>query len=664
MSSSWKVECVPDLKKERLGCSFDVEELTHIVDGGKDKTDLRRKLRKLVASDPAFKDEIPPEYLSHEDRYLNETRKSCYLDSKIAELGIDRKTLLLSKASTGILKDGDPLWIHYNVFLPAVAGQGDAEQRKEWIGRIEKREVLGTYAQTELGHGSFLRGLETTATYDPATQEFILHSPTITAAKWWPGGLANSSTHAAVMALLYSKDECHGPHMFLVPLRDCQTYKSLPGITLGEIGPRMGMNSNDNGFVRFENFRIPRRNMLMRYSQVLEDGTYVKPAHSKLSYGAMVRVRVGIARDVCIQLQQAVTIATRYSAVRRQSELVPGEPEPQILDYETQQYKILPQIASVFALLFSSRSVTDVFYAVSARMEEGDMSLLPELHALSSGIKALGASDASSGIEICRLACGGHGYMASSNLPRLYTGTTCAITYEGENTVLWLQVARYLVKSYRAAKKGNTFDQSVRYLGAPPICNNGDLSSKGLVEAFKAASRSLVASTEQRLQRLCDSGMEYHHAWNACSVGLVKCAEAHMRYYVCEKYIESVETESLSPELREVMRNLSRLYLTYHITRQPGIFLKGGALTGADISQLEEDMSILLASLRPQAVSIVDSFDFDDDQLNSTLGAWDGNVYQRLYDEAMKSPLNKKDVPEAYHKYLKPLMKSDLSSKL
>ncbi|XP_068215549.1 peroxisomal acyl-coenzyme A oxidase 1-like, partial [Palaemon carinicauda] len=323
MPPSWKVECVPDLKKERLGCSFDVEELTHIVDGGKDKTDLRRKLRELVASDPAFKDDIPPEYLSHEDRYLNETRKSCYLDSKIAELGIDRKTLLLSKASTGILKDGDPLWIHYNVFLPAVAGQGDAEQRKEWIGRIEKGEVLGTYAQTELGHGSFLRGLETTATYDPATQEFIIHSPTITAAKWWPGGLANSSTHAAVMALLYSKDECHGPHMFLVPLRDYQTYKSLPGITLGEIGPRMGMNSNDNGFVLFDNFRIPRRNMLMRYSQVLEDGTYVKPAHSKLSYGAMVRVRVGIARDVCIQLQQAVTIATRYSAVRRQSELVP-----------------------------------------------------------------------------------------------------------------------------------------------------------------------------------------------------------------------------------------------------------------------------------------------------------------------------------------------------
>lgn len=661
---AWKANCVPDLQRERQNCSFDTEELTHIVDGGKDQTAFRRELRQLLASDPAFEDEIPPEYLSHEDRYLNEMRKTCHLDSKVAELGVDRKTLQLSKASVGILKDGDSLWIHHNIFIPAISRQGDEEQRKEWVGRIKRGEVLGTYAQTELGHGTFLRGLETTATYDPATQEFVIHSPTVTATKWWPGGMATSSTHAAVMALLYTKGQCQGPHLFVVPLRDCNTYKCLPGITLGEIGPRFGVQSNDNGFARFDNFRIPRRNMLMRHSQVLEDGTYVKPAHSKLSYGAMVRVRVGIARDACVQLQQAVTIATRYSAVRRQSELVPGEPEPQILEYQTQQYKILPQIASVFALLFSSLRAIDFLHSASAKMDGGDMSLLPELHALSSGIKALGAYDATSGIEICRLACGGHGYLASSNLHRLYTSTTCAITYEGENTVLWLQVARYLIKSYRAARKGNTLGLSVEYLAGQPTSNKGDLSDRGLVEAFKVTARFLVSSAERRLQRLCDSGMAYHHAWNNCSVSLVKCAEAHMRYYVCEKYFDSVETVAMRPELREVMRNLSRLYMIYHITLQPGAFLKSSALTAEDISHLEEEMCSLLASLRPQAVSIVDSFDFDDGQLSSTLGAWDGNVYQRLYDEAMKSPLNKKDVPEAFHKYLKPLMKSTLRSNL
>lgn len=42
--------------------------------------------------------------------------------------------------------------------------------------------------QTELGHGTFIRGLETTCTYDPTTEEFVLNSPTLTSYKWWPGG--------------------------------------------------------------------------------------------------------------------------------------------------------------------------------------------------------------------------------------------------------------------------------------------------------------------------------------------------------------------------------------------------------------------------------------------------------------------------------------------
>ena len=71
--------------------------------------------------------------------------------------------------------------------------------------------MIGTYAQTELGHGTFLRGLETTATYDPSTQEFIIHSPTLTATKWWPGGLGKTSSHAVVMARLFTQGKEYGP---------------------------------------------------------------------------------------------------------------------------------------------------------------------------------------------------------------------------------------------------------------------------------------------------------------------------------------------------------------------------------------------------------------------------------------------------------------------
>lgn len=91
-------------------------------------------------------------------------------------------------------------------------------------------EIIGTYAQTELGHGTFIRGLETTATYDERTQEFVLHSPTITAYKWWPGGLGKTANHAVVMAQLVTKGQKRGPHPFFVQLRDEETHVPLKGI--------------------------------------------------------------------------------------------------------------------------------------------------------------------------------------------------------------------------------------------------------------------------------------------------------------------------------------------------------------------------------------------------------------------------------------------------
>lgn len=68
----------------------------------------------------------------------------------------------------------------------------------------------------------------------------------------------------------------------------------------------------------------------------------------------------------------------------------------------------------------------------------------------------------------------------------------------------------------------------------------------------------------------------------------------------------------------------------------------------------------MLAAIRLNAVGIVDGFDIRDEILASALGAYDGNVYQRLFDEVMKSPLNQESVNQSYHKYLKPFLKSNL----
>lgn len=117
---------------------------------------------------------------------------------------------------------------------------GTAEQQAQWLPLARAGKILGTYAQTELGHGSFVRGVETTATFDQETDEFIVDSPTISSTKFWPAGLGFSTTHGAVMARLIAGEKDHGPHIFLVQLRRVEDGKPIPGVEMGDVGLKMG----------------------------------------------------------------------------------------------------------------------------------------------------------------------------------------------------------------------------------------------------------------------------------------------------------------------------------------------------------------------------------------------------------------------------------------
>lgn len=132
------------------------------------------------------------------------------------------------------------------------------------------------------------------------------------------------SNHAVVMAQLYTQGQRRGVHGFIVPLRDLNTHQPLPGITVGDIGPKFGTPANDNGFLRLDNVRVPRENMLSRFAQVDADGTYRPPKNDKVAYGAMVHVRALMIADQALGLARACTIAIRYSCVRRQGEKYEG----------------------------------------------------------------------------------------------------------------------------------------------------------------------------------------------------------------------------------------------------------------------------------------------------------------------------------------------------
>ncbi|CAG8729437.1 6470_t:CDS:2, partial [Acaulospora morrowiae] len=212
-----------------------------------------------------------------------------------------------------------PYGLHRAMFIPTISSQGTEEQREKVLVPALKHQIIGCYAQPELGHGSNVQGLETVAKYIPETDEFDIHSPYLTASKWWIGGLGRTANHAVVMARLITNNKDYGTHPFMVQIRDLKTHEPLPGITIGDIGPKFGYNATDNGFILFDHVRVPRLNMLSKYSQVVKGtGEYIKPPNDKLLYGTMVLIRAAIILNVRLVLARAATIAVRYSAVRRQ----------------------------------------------------------------------------------------------------------------------------------------------------------------------------------------------------------------------------------------------------------------------------------------------------------------------------------------------------------
>ncbi|GMR46618.1 hypothetical protein PMAYCL1PPCAC_16813, partial [Pristionchus mayeri] len=427
----------PDLTKERKAATFNTDELCAFVHGSKEHVERRREISKRVASDPDLCNPTALEFLSRENRFEQQAKKTRMLMSKVHDLVDVTNRDEMSHLSNEVFGiEGFPLALHFMAFVPVIQGQGDADMVEEILPRALSLQIIGAYSQTEMGHGSNLRELETTATYDRNTEEFVMHTPTRSAVKWWPGNLGKIATYTTVTAQLIIDGKNYGPHNFLVQTRSEVDHKPLPGITVGDIGSKMAINGVDNGFLGMDHVRIPRKWMLMKHSKVAPDGTYTPPIHSKLSYGSMVYIRAQMISLLANSLSTAVTVAVRYSAVRRQGRIENDRPEVQVLDYQTQQYRLFPQIALAYAYIFTGLEVKKLYQEAMEELDKGETDLLPDLHAITSGLKSVVSFGSGNAAEQCRMACGGHGFSEASGLPKLYGTIIAGCTYEGENMVM------------------------------------------------------------------------------------------------------------------------------------------------------------------------------------------------------------------------------------
>ncbi|KAF8019388.1 hypothetical protein BT93_G0152 [Corymbia citriodora subsp. variegata] len=662
MEGAGGVDCLAD---ERQKARFDVDEMKIVWGGSRHAVEVSDRMARLVASDPAFRKDNR-NMLSRKELFKNTLRKAAYAWKRIMELRLTEEEASRLRAFID-----EPAYtdLHWGMFVPAIKGQGTEEQQRKWLPLAYKMQIIGCYAQTELGHGSNVQGLETIATFDPHTDEFIINSPTLTSSKWWPGGLGKVSTHAVAYARLIVNGQDHGVHGFIVQLRSLDDHMPLPGITVGDIGMKFGTgayNSMDNGLLSFDHVRIPRDQMLMRVLQVTREGKVVQSdVPRQLIYGTMVYVRQTIVSDASVALSRAVCIATRYSAVRRQFGSQNGGPETQVIDYKTQQSRLFPLLASAYAFRFVGDWLKWLYTDVTQRLQANDFSTLPEAHACTAGLKSLTTSATADAIEECRKLCGGHGYLTSSGLPELFAVYIPACTYEGDNTVLLLQVARFLMKTVSQLGSGKQPVGSTAYMSRAEHLMQCRCSAQRVedwlkpnvvLEAFEARALRMSVACAQNLSKFSNP----EEGFAELSADLVEAAIAHCQLIVVSKFFEKLQQDIPGKGVKQQLQTLCSVYALYLLHKHQGDFLSTGCVTPKQASLANEQLRSLYTQVRPNAIALVDAFNYTDHYLGSVLGRYDGNVYPKLYEEAWKDPLNDSVVSDGYHEYIRPVLKQQL----
>lgn len=660
---------VDELEHERRKAQFDVEALKIVWAGSRHIFEVSDRMAKIVAADPIFlKDDRPR--LDRQELFQKTLKKTAHAWKLITDLKLSEEEASKLRHFVDETAYTD---LHWGMFIPALKGQASDEQQQEWLPFAYKMKIIGCYAQTELGHGSNVQGLETTATFDPTSDEFVLNSPTLTSTKWWPGGLGKVSTHAIVYARLITDGRDYGVHAFLVQIRSLENHQPLAGVTVADIGVKFGnggYNTMDNGLLRLDHVRIPRKQMLMRLSRVTREGKYVQSdVPRQLVYGAMVYVRQAIVADASNYLSRAVCIAVRYSAVRRQFGSQAGGPEIQVIDYKTQQNRLFPLLASAYAFRFVGEWLKWLYMDVTRRLEAKDFSTLAEAHACTAGLKSLTTSVTADGIEECRKLCGGHGYLCSSGLPELFAAYVPACTYEGDNTVLLLQVARFLMKTLQQLGSQKPVGTAA-YLGRLEYifennCNVSQakdwLKPSVVLEAFQARSARLAVNCAAQLKEVANP----ESGFGELSSQLVEAAVAHCQLIVVSKFIERLEQDVPGKGVKNQLEMLCSVYSLSLLHKHRGDFLSVGYLTNEQSKLASDQLRALYSQVRPNAVALVDAFNYTDHFLGSILGRYDGNVYPHLYEEAFKDPLNESVVTKGYEKYIRPVLKNELrASKL
>lgn len=602
--------------------NFDSKTLAKLLDG--DNAETIRKVKTII-SDPQFSYVGPGDLTAYRNKVLEWAKhlanqgygamaypKEFGGQGDMAAYFAIMETLSYHDLSL-VIKFG----VQFGLWGMSVYFLGTEKHHKKYLKDIGSLELPGCFAMTETNHGSNVKGIETTATYDGVTKTFTIHTPNELARKEYIGNAASHGQMATVFAKLILDGKDYGVSAFVVPLRD-KKGNTLKGVTIKDCGRKMGLNGVDNGVIYFDQVVIPKENMLDKFASVTDDGKFASPITSDnrrffTMLGTLVGGRIGIPRSGVAACKSGLTIAIRYGDQRRQFGPEGGTEVP-ILNYRTHQRRLMPLLATTYALHFSLQYLTERFLH---RKEEE----MQEIEALAAGLKSFATWHTTATLQECREACGGKGYLSENRIEVLKNDTDVYTTFEGDNTVLMQLVAKSRLTEFRQEFSNmNVFgllnyvaDQAKTSISEmnPIIVRKTDedhlLDPEFQLNAFKYRERDILTSAAKRLKRHIESGMDSFDAFNVAQHHLIQVAFAYVERIILEQFILQVE-KTKDAGSKAVLKKLCDLFALSQIDKNKGWYLEQGYMEGVKTKAIRKLVNQLCWEVRQDAVPLTDAF--------------------------------------------------------